>query len=185
MTESTKVEEENAARPVPGVHARDRTGKRAGPCGPKVQGGSSEARRQAAAVLDVLAGMRTPTQAAQALGCSLAGYYSREVRALEGLVEACEPRTRKRGASPRKQAVLLEAKVTKLERELARQQALVRASRRAVGLSLPQPKAGEKGKRRRRPVVRALAAARMLTSPPAGTESLAGGDAQGAGEPRP
>lgn len=182
MTEPTKVEEKNAARPVPGVHARDRSGKRAGP---KVQGGSAEARRQAAAILDVLAGMRTPTQAAQALGCSLPGYYSREVRALEGLVEACEARTRKRGVSPQKQAALLEAKVTKLEQELARQQALVRASRRAVGLSLPQPKAQEKGKRRRRPVVRALAAAQMLTSPLAEGASLAEGDHEGPEEPRP
>ena len=39
------------------------------------EGASAEAKRVAAAILEVLAGARTPTEAAQALGLSLPRYY--------------------------------------------------------------------------------------------------------------
>jgi hypothetical protein len=45
-------------------------------------------KRQAAAILEVLAGARTPTEAATALAVSLPRYYQLESRALEGLVAA-------------------------------------------------------------------------------------------------
>ncbi|MFO0802005.1 MAG: hypothetical protein U0791_02620 [Gemmataceae bacterium] len=53
---------------------------------------SREAKRMAAILLDVLAGSRTPTQAAETLGVSLPRYYQLESRGLDGLLMACEPR---------------------------------------------------------------------------------------------
>lgn len=135
-----------------------------GKTGPKIQGGSRDARRVAATILDVLGGMRTPPQAAEELGWSLPRYYSVESRALEGFVAGCEPRERKRGVTPQKEAALLCAQVKRLEMQLARQQALLRATHRSIGLSEP---AQPKGKRRRRPTVRALKATDVLRSEPA------------------
>src|SRR5260221_13686581 len=60
---------------------------------------SATARKQAAAILEVLAGARTTGQAAEALGVSLPRYYQLEQRALEGLLSACEPRPQGRGCS--------------------------------------------------------------------------------------
>ena len=54
------------------------------------QGNSLEAKRLATAILEVLAGMRTPGQAAQALGMSVMRYYQVEARGVQGLVSACE-----------------------------------------------------------------------------------------------
>src|SRR5262249_48096300 len=56
------------------------------------EGASAEAKRLAAAILEVLAGMRTPAGAAQVLKLSLPRYYQLEVRALHGMLAACEPR---------------------------------------------------------------------------------------------
>ena len=53
---------------------------------------SKDAKRLAAVVLEVLAGLRTPPQAATAIGLSQAGYYQLEARALRGLLEACVPK---------------------------------------------------------------------------------------------
>jgi hypothetical protein len=44
------------------------------------------------AILEVLAGLRTPAEAAQSLQISLPRYYVLETRALEGLVAGCEPK---------------------------------------------------------------------------------------------
>ena len=51
----------------------------------------SEAQRLAATILEVLAGVSTPTQAAETLSISLPRYYQLEARALEGLVAALTP----------------------------------------------------------------------------------------------
>jgi hypothetical protein len=59
---------------------------------------SKDDKQRAAAILEVLAGGRTPTQAAQALGVSLGRYYLLEDKALAALVAACEPQPR--GPSP-------------------------------------------------------------------------------------
>ena len=153
--------------------------------GPDVKGGSLEARRVAAAVLEVLAGGLTPTEAAGALGVSVPRYYQLECRALEGLVTGCEPRARGPGKSPDRALAMLTREHERLKRELARSQALARAAQRAVGLSLlhAQKKAeGQPGKRRRRPVIRAFRAAERLKLPEpqpettvgAGSENLAG-----------
>lgn len=132
--------------------------------GPQVEGGSSDARRTAAAILDVLGGIRTPSDAAVAVGVSLPRYYALESRAIEGLVKACEVRPKGRVASPDKELHVLRREVEQLRRECERKQALVRAAQRTVGLALPEPKL--KGKRKRRPVVRALKAAEVLRSEP-------------------
>src|SRR5262249_24445855 len=60
---------------------------------------SRDARRLAATILEVLAGARTPTEAATALALSLPRYYQLESQALRGLLSACEARPRGRQPS--------------------------------------------------------------------------------------
>jgi hypothetical protein len=100
---------------------------------------SREAQRLAAAILEVLAGLRTPGQAAEALGVSLPRYYHLEGRALRGLLASCESRPRGRVRSPEKELALLQHQHQRLQRELSRQQTLVRLAQRAVGLAPPPP----------------------------------------------
>jgi hypothetical protein len=150
--------------------------KRRSSPGPYVEGGSPDARRTAAAILDVLGGVRTPSDAAVAVGVSLPRYYALESRAIEGLVKACEARPKGRAPQPDRELHVLRREVEQLRRECERKQALVRAAQRTVGLALPEPK-GVKGRRRRRKaVVRALRAAEVLRSEP--TPRLTPQDAQ-------
>jgi hypothetical protein len=128
---------------------------------------SSEARKKAAAVLEVLAGVRTPTQAAQALGLALPGYYHLEVRALQGLMAGCEPLGRGRQRCPQRELSLAQQQCRKLTMELQRYQSLARAAQRTVGLVPPPvPKKPEPGKRMRKPAVRALQAIALIKEPP-------------------
>lgn len=141
---------------------------------PVPRGGASErARRQAAAILEVLAGVRRPHDAAQVLEISLPRYYQLEQRALAGLVSACEPAPRGPRHDQSRQLARLEREKQRLQRECDRQQALVRVTQRSLGLmppakpsgkDSPTAAAGTVGKRcrNRRPVVRALRAARAL-----------------------
>src|SRR5882757_3815814 len=128
------------------------------------QDNGRDAQRQAAVILEVLAGARTPTQAATALNVSVPRYYQLETRALRGLVEACEARPRGRAPSADKELASLRREQERLQRELTRQQSLVRVTQRHIGLAPPvspaKPAPGKK--RRRRAVVRALTAARQL-----------------------
>ena len=64
---------------------------------------SREAQQLAAVILEVLAGVRTPTQAAAVLGFSVPRYYLWEQRAIEGLARACEPRPKGQVISQRHQ----------------------------------------------------------------------------------
>jgi hypothetical protein len=141
------------------------------PGAPRLRAGaaSAEARRQAAAVLEVQAGVRTPTEVAQQLAISLTRYYIIEGRALHGLVAACEPRPRGRGPSPEGELAALRRECEQLRRQAARQQALLRVTERAVGLAAapaaPAAKAGQgqpKKRRPRKPKARALQAAAVL-----------------------
>lgn len=144
-----------------------RRGRR-GQSGPTIRGGSPEARRLAAVILEVLAGQRTPADAGAQVGVSLPRYYQLECRALEGLLAACEPRSRGPGRSPEREIAKLRAEVERLERQSARTQALLRLSQRAIGVSAPAAKKKDrsKGKRVRKPVARALKAAAKLAADP-------------------
>jgi|SRR6516162_182524 len=128
------------------------------------RGYSREAQRQAALILEVLAGVRKPAQAAQVLGVSVPRYYQLESRALGGLVSACEARSKGRIRSVEAELAVLKKRHDRLQQELVRQQALLRMAQRSIGLT-PAPdseaKSGSK-RRRRRPVVRALGAAGHL-----------------------
>jgi hypothetical protein len=145
--------------------ARPRAAKTAG--GAKLgQGTDAGVRRQAAAILEVLAGARTPTEAATALAVSLPRYYQLESRALAGLVAACVPKPKGRVKSPVSEVAGLRQQNERLQREVTRQQTLVRAAQRTVGLPPPAPllaKSAAAGKkRRRRATARALGVARRL-----------------------
>ena len=135
---------------------------------------SREAKRLAAVLLDVLAGSRTPPQAAETLGVSLPRYYQLERRALTGLLSACEPAPRGPRIDLARQLAALERENRRLKRECDRQQALVRMAERSLGLTAPaavKPPAkgkqdlkngGTKRRRQRRASVRALQVVRGL-----------------------
>jgi len=130
------------------------------------RGASPEAQRLAAAVLEVLAGVRTPRQAAEALGIALPRYFQWETRAIQALVGACEPRPRGRVRNADKELSAVKKQYERLQRELTRQQTLVRLAQRTVGLTPPKaahPAGGkDKKKRVRRPAIRAYRAAQAL-----------------------
>jgi uncharacterized protein (DUF2267 family) len=132
---------------------------------------SRDARRLAAAILEVLAGARTPTEAATALSVSLPRYYQIESRALQGLVTACEAKPKGRTRSPERDLAALRQANERLQRDVTRQQALVRAAQRTMGLPPPPPvsTAAKSGKKlRKRRVARALSvAARLQQDQPA------------------
>ena len=120
-------------------------------------------KRQAAAILEVLAGARTPTEAATALAVSLPRYYQLESRALAGLVAACVPKPKGRVKSPVSEVAGLQQQNERLQQEVTRQRTLVRAAQRTVGLPPPAPlPAKSAGKKRRRATARALGVARRL-----------------------
>jgi hypothetical protein len=146
----------------------------------------ASAKRQAAAILEVLAGARTPTEAATALAVSVPRYYQLESRALEGLVAACMPKPKGRVKSPVSEAASLRRQNEHLQREVTRQQALVRVAQRTVGLPPPAlPAKNAVGKRRcRRRTARALGVARRLQTDAAATTppvTLVNGGAQAIG----
>jgi hypothetical protein len=126
----------------------------------------------AAAILEVLAGARTPGDAARVLGMSLPRYYQVETRALNGLLAACESRPKGRQPNPANETIGLRQENERLKREITRHQALARAAQRAIGLApSPAPTAkdrtpGSSGapvkKTRRRRMARALSVAQRL-----------------------
>jgi hypothetical protein len=139
----------------------------------KDPGGSPEARRIAAIILEIWAGVRAPPAAASALGVSLPRYYQLEQRAVGALVAACEPRPRGPGPNLERQTRSLERQLATSRRDCARLQALLRTSQRAFGLpAAPPPQANGSspakpapGKRRaKRPTVRALKLAQSLAA---------------------
>ena len=135
-----------------------------------------ELRRQAAAILEVLAGVRTPTDAAKGLSLSLPAYYKLEARAVKGLILACRPPGRGPTPQPEVEAGRLRRQCQRLQQELQRYQALARSAQRAAGLPAPPAPAAKdaRGRRKRKPAVRALRALSALreapeTVPPAAT----------------
>jgi hypothetical protein len=125
---------------------------------------SSEARRTACAILEVLAGLRGPGEGAEILSVSLPRYYSLETRALEGLVKALEPRGKGRKAQSveaRLESVCRER--DRLKVELNRMRSLVRLSQRAVGI--PAQKKETKGGRKKRRTNRTSKVLALLKPP--------------------
>ena len=137
----------------------------------RTDGVSPEARRQAAAILEVLAGVRTPSEVAAQLAVSLTRNYIIEGRALQGLVAACAPRPQGRVRTPASELAVLRRECEQLRRQVARQQALLRVTERTVGLSGAAPSAKSDRtspkKRHRKPKARALQAAAVLREPTA------------------
>src|SRR5260370_41176380 len=108
-----------------GVAAQGKRPRNTVPLAPQA---SKEAKRQAAVILEVLAGLRLPSQAAEALQVSLPRYYQVETRALQGLLAACEPRPRGRQPETAQELATLQQHNARLQPEEARQQALVRVA---------------------------------------------------------
>lgn len=141
---------------------------------------AERAKLTAAVVLDVLAGNRSPGDAASALGLSVARYYVIEEQAINGLIAGCSPRQRGRQPDPGKEIARITAENQRLTQALLRQQALVRTSQRSLGVTLPTkqtpatPGPTGRGKGKRQPKVRALRAVKRLntttsTKPPLAT----------------
>jgi hypothetical protein len=120
--------------------------------GPLAIGGTDGARRAAAVILEVLSGVRGTAQACEALSITPMRYYVLETRALQGLVGALEPRARGKRRSPEDEIRQIRREKVKLERELARTQALVRAAERTIGIPavVSKSKIAEGGKKPRR-----------------------------------
>ncbi len=163
MTTKPETKKDDATHPTERIDGapKPRPRRRQKPVcvAPGRQTGTPEARRSAAAVLEVLAGERRPREAAEALGVSVMRYYIVESRALQGLVDACEPRSGGRHVDPEKRVARLERQMDTLRRDTARYQALARAASRTLGVA-PVKSSGTKkgGRKRRTPTVRALKA---------------------------
>jgi hypothetical protein len=132
---------------------------------------SPEARRLAAVILEVLAGLRSPQEAAEACGLSLPCYYAAELRALHGLLAACERRRPGRQVSAATELSRLQRQCQQLQRQCDRQQALLRLAQRSIGLApVPPPGRGKQAgkqpsKKRRRSRARGLKVVAQLQQP--------------------
>ena len=125
---------------------------------------SAAARRKAHLILEVLAGVRTPTAAAEELAIPLPRYYQWEDRAVAGLVAALEPRRRGPRRDLGKELESLAAELAASRSECARYEALLRSAQRTIGLAREEPEAERNaaGRKKKRPTVRALTAIRKL-----------------------
>ena len=158
--------------------------------GPKTPEGSVLARRTSAVILEVLAGVMGPGEAAEVLGVSGAQYYKVEARALEGLVQACETRPRRGRVQTAESALSrLQQEHDRLGRECTRLQSLVRVLQRAAGVKTKAPRAGKggaqkggrKARQKRKPTVRALRLAKELRDNPTEGEATRAEPAPNAG----
>src|SRR5213594_2623003 len=129
--------------------------------------GSVEAKKLSALVLETLAGVKTPQDAAKDAGVSAQRFYGLETRALQGIVRSLEPR--RKGRQKGAEQLLVEAikEKDRLVRDLARTQALLRSAHRVIGVPPPPSsekpgKIEERGKRKRRPGPRAVKAVAVL-----------------------
>lgn len=126
-----------------------------------------EAKRLCAILLEVLGGVRTPTNAAGALGVSVPRYYALEARGLRGLLSACQRRQKGRRRTAESELSHLRLDLERVTKERDRLGALLRTSQRALGISAPpKPPVARGGKRKpKRPQVRALRASKALKGP--------------------
>lgn len=172
------------------------TRRKSSPSSPSLPGSlgkeaSREVNLRVATILEVLGGLRTPSEAAAVLGISVNSYYLIERKALAGLLASCAPKPKgPREPGIEKKLAALERELETCRRECLRQAAWVRATQRALGLpavpsraAKPAGKsaagksaAGKKptSKRRQRPTVRALRAAATLRRNSAGAKNADG-----------
>src|SRR4029453_5649269 len=97
------------AKPIPAPKQRQTAAPPGGP--------SQQARRRAAAILEVHAGGRLPSEAPAPLGGSLPRFYLLEQQALDGLVQGCEPKPHGRTLTPERALAKLHKEVERLKRE--------------------------------------------------------------------
>lgn len=109
-------------------------------------GSDRAARRTAAVILEVLAGLRSAGDASEALGLALQRYYVLERRAVSGMVEGLAPRPRGRPRSDEERVRQLTCEVERLQGEVARLESLHRLSQRAIGVPLEPAVAGKAGR---------------------------------------
>src|SRR5262245_20363991 len=100
----------------------------------RVDAADADARRRAACVLEVLAGLRSPEEAACALSVEVGTYHQIEGRALRGLLQGCMPGRHGRQADLSKRLEEAERRCAELAGELQRHQALLRSAQRTAGL---------------------------------------------------
>lgn len=120
--------------------------------------GSVRAKQRMAIVLAVLSGDCGVSDASRRLGVSPTRYYGLERQGLEGMLRALE------GATERHRAAAHGREQVRLEQEVLRLQALVRATQRAVALPAPA-----KTVKRRKTAPRARKVIAQLRLPPAET----------------
>lgn len=141
--------------------------------GPSTLKGSKKAKQSLVVILEALSGVSGTSEAAERLSISLSRYYQLETRALQGMLTALEPRPR----GPRKSADgeirALKADLVGLERELRRQQSLLRAASRSVGV-----KAAKKKRSRKQRGVRGAVVLKTLKEETAKEESVDGASKQ-------
>lgn len=118
--------------------------------GPSTLQGSRGAKASLLVILETLSGACTTGEAAERLQVSLSRYYQLETRALQGMLQALEPRPR----GPRKtkdgEIRALKARTKEVERELRRATSLLRAATRSVGVKAQRKGAAKKKRARRR-----------------------------------
>lgn len=96
--------------------------------------GSPQAKRQGAVLLEVLCGLRDARDGAKAMAVSANRYYQLELRALQGLISALEPRQKGRRWTAEEKLAAVEKEKRRLEQEVGRLQALVRTAQRSMGI---------------------------------------------------
>src|SRR5262249_24950512 len=117
------------------------------PPGPAPATPSREAKQRAAAILEVWAGVRTPADAAQALGVSRPRYYLLEEQALGGLLTACEPQPRGPHVDAARRCQALGPEWERGGGGWGRQQARVGGARARPGSPRPARHAGQAHRR--------------------------------------
>ncbi len=116
--------------------------------GPKVLKGSEEAKKLACLIIEVFSGLQSPTSACEALDTSISRYYILETRALQGMIDALEPRNKGPQVTAEKENKKLKKEIKRLEKELQRSQTLVRAMHRSMGVKqLDKCKSQVKGRK--------------------------------------
>lgn len=154
--------------------------------GPKAVRGSDAARRQAALLLEVWSGVRTALSASAAMGVAAPRFYQLEVRALQMMVSAMEPRQRGRQKTAESELAKLRQERNRLQRDVERFQSLYRTSQRSLGIVIGKPAEPEKNaapgsKRRRGPRTKArgqsMATVLLGNAPPSGAEVVKDGEA--------